>query len=118
LTLRRSEVRRHLGQDIPDAEIARILRRLGFGVTPGRTTTAAPLPKHPPANPGGAHAAMAEEVADFSVQVPSWRLDVEREIDLIEEIARIFGYDRFPNTLPGFVGGVIELPDARKDEKL
>src|SRR5207248_755302 len=55
---------------------------------------------------------------DFSVQVPSWRLDVEREIDLIEEIARIFGYDRFPNTLPGFVGGVIELPDARKDEKL
>ncbi len=101
LTLRRSEVRRHLGQDIPDTEIARILRRLGFGVTPGRTS-----------------AAVAEEVAEFSVQVPSWRLDVEREIDLIEEIARIYGYDRFPNTLPGFVGGVIELPDAKKEEKI
>jgi phenylalanyl-tRNA synthetase beta chain len=95
LKLRRSEVRRHLGQDIPDTEIARILRRLGFSVTPGRTAD-----------------------AEFTVQVPSWRLDVEREIDLIEEIARIYGYDRFPNTLPGFVGGVIELPDARKDEKL
>jgi phenylalanyl-tRNA synthetase beta chain len=98
LTLRRSEVRRHLGQDIPDTEIGRILRRLGFGTTPGR--------------------AAAEDVAEFTVQVPTWRLDVEREIDLIEEIARIYGYDRFPNTLPGFVGGVIELPDAKKDEKL
>lgn len=98
LTLRRSEVRRHLGQDIPDTEIARILRRLGFVVTPAR--------------------AAAEEAAEFTVQVPTWRLDVEREIDLIEEIARIYGYDRFPNTLPGFVGGVIELPDARKEEKI
>jgi phenylalanyl-tRNA synthetase beta chain len=96
LTLRRSQVRRHLGQDIPDTEIARILRRLGFGITPGR--------------------AAAEEVAEFTVQAPTWRLDVEREIDLIEEIARIYGYDRFPNTLPGFVGGVIELPDAKKEK--
>ena len=118
LTLRRSEVRRHLGQDIPDTEIARILRRLGFGVTPGRTTAAAPVQSVAPAGTGGAHAAVAEEVADFTMQVPTWRLDVEREIDLIEEVARIYGFDRFPNTLPGFVGGVIELPDARKDAKL
>ncbi len=33
-------------------------------------------------------------------QVPSNRLDVSREIDLIEEIARIYGYNRFPSTLP------------------
>ena len=92
LKLCRSEVRRHLGQDIPGNEIARILHRLGFGVTPGRAAD-----------------------AEFAVQVPTWRLDVEREIDLIEEIARIYGYDRFPNTLPGFVGGVIELPDAKKE---
>ncbi len=118
LKLRRGEVRRHLGQEIPDAEIARILRRLGFGVTAGRATAVAPMPKVPAANPGGAHAAVAEEVADFTVQVPTWRLDVEREIDLIEEVARIYGYDRFPNTLPGFVGGVVELPDAKKDTKL
>jgi phenylalanyl-tRNA synthetase beta chain len=118
LMLRRSEVRRHLGQNIPDTEIARILRRLGFGVTAGRTTAAAPIQSVAPAGSGGAHAAVAEEVADFTVQVPTWRLDVDREIDLIEEIARIYGFDRFPNTLPGFVGGVVELPDARKAAKL
>ncbi len=31
---------------------------------------------------------------------PSWRLDIEREIDLIEEVARVYGYNRFANTLP------------------
>lgn len=36
----------------------------------------------------------------FSVRLPSWRLDLEREIDLIEEVARVFGYNRFQNTLP------------------
>ena len=30
------------------------------------------------------------------MQVPSWRLDVEREIDLIEEVGRIYGYDHIP----------------------
>jgi phenylalanyl-tRNA synthetase beta chain len=118
LLLRRSEVRRHLGQDIPDVEIARILRHLGFGVTLDRMAVPAPVPQVPPTNPGGAHAALAEEVADFTVQVPTWRLDVEREIDLIEEIARIYGFDRFPNTLPGFVGTVVELPHAAADARL
>jgi phenylalanyl-tRNA synthetase beta chain len=36
----------------------------------------------------------------FNVQLPSWRLDLEREIDLIEEVARVYGYNRFANTLP------------------
>lgn len=36
----------------------------------------------------------------FTIQLPSWRLDLEREIDLIEEVARVFGYNRFANTLP------------------
>ena len=38
--------------------------------------------------------------ATFNVQLPSWRLDLEREIDLVEEIARVYGYNRFANTLP------------------
>jgi phenylalanyl-tRNA synthetase beta chain len=52
---------------------------------------------------------------DYQVTLPSWRLDLEREIDLIEEIARVYGYNRFANTLPGFSGMVNEVGDARKD---
>jgi phenylalanyl-tRNA synthetase beta chain len=52
---------------------------------------------------------------DYQVTLPSWRLDLEREIDLIEEIARVYGYNRFANTLPGFSGMVNEVADARKD---
>ena len=48
----------------------------------------------------------------FSVRLPSWRLDLEREIDLLEEIARVYGYDRFRNTLPDFAGAVREQPQA------
>ena len=44
--------------------------------------------------------------------MPSWRLDLEREIDLIEEVARVYGYNRFANTLPTFSGIVMELPHA------
>jgi phenylalanyl-tRNA synthetase beta chain len=42
-------------------------------------------------------------------------LDVEREIDVIEEIARLHGYDKFKNTLPAYSGAVVELPHARMD---
>jgi len=89
------EVHRILGEELDTREIFRILSRLGFDVFPER---------------GGE--------ADFTVQIPSWRLDVEREIDLIEEIARLHGYDKFANTLPAYAGAVVELPDAEKDTKL
>jgi phenylalanyl-tRNA synthetase beta chain len=117
LHLRRTEILRHLGQDVPEEDTARILRRLGFGVTPGRTSTVA-VPTSAPAGVGGARAAVAEQVADFTVTVPTWRLDVDREIDLVEEVARVYGFDRFPNTLPEFSGAVVELPEASKDAKL
>jgi phenylalanyl-tRNA synthetase beta chain len=50
----------------------------------------------------------------YSVTLPSWRLDLEREIDLVEEVARVYGYNRFANTLPTFAGTVIELPHATR----
>ena len=50
----------------------------------------------------------------YDVTLPSWRLDLEREIDLVEEIARVYGYNRFANTLPSFSGTVLELPHAPK----
>ncbi len=95
LALHLSEVRRILGEKLEAAEILRILRRLGFELIP---------------EPG--------EDLEFTVQVPSWRLDIEREIDVIEEIARLHGYDKFANTLPAYVGAVVELPDAEKEKKL
>jgi len=93
--LRMSEVRRILGSGLDANQVARILRRLGFELLP---------------EPG--------EDPEFTVRIPSWRLDVEREIDLIEEIARLHGYDKFENTLPAFSGAVVDAPDAAKDRNL
>jgi phenylalanyl-tRNA synthetase beta chain len=92
IALRRSEVKRNLGIDIEPAEIERILSHLGFGV--------------------------ARASNDFSVTVPTWRLDVEREIDVLEELARIYGFNKFPNTLPAFTGAVIALPDEAKNARV
>ena len=54
----------------------------------------------------------ADDEAWF-VTLPSWRLDLEREIDLIEEVARVYGYNRFANTLPAFGEGVRALAVGR-----
>src|SRR5712692_9193921 len=78
IVLRASAIVRHLGMEITRQEVERILASLGFA------------------------AERAEQ--GWNVTPPSARLDVEREIDLIEEIARIYGYDRFPSTLPAWAG--------------
>ncbi len=93
LALRASEIKRHLGVEVPVEKVQRILSRLGFAV---ETKTA----------------------SEWLVQVPTWRLDVEREIDLIEEIARIFGLMNIPSTLPSFGGAVVEQPEAAKSALL
>jgi phenylalanyl-tRNA synthetase beta chain len=60
-------------------------------------------------------AASTSDSPSYDVTLPSWRLDLEREIDLIEEIARVYGYNRFRNTLPAFAGSVVELPHAEHE---
>ena len=72
--LRRARVARVLGIAVPDAEIERILRALGMQATP------------------------TDE--GWSVAAPSRRFDIAIEEDLIEEIARIHGYDAIPVRLP------------------
>jgi phenylalanyl-tRNA synthetase beta chain len=85
-------VQRILGGNLTSAQIFRILKKLGFSLIPE-----------------------GQADAEFRVQIPSWRLDVEREIDLIEEIARVHGYDKFEKTLPAYSGAVVELPNAALD---
>jgi phenylalanyl-tRNA synthetase beta chain len=90
-----SEVHRILGAGLDSGLIFRLLKRLGFNLIPE-----------------------GQADAQFRVQIPSWRLDVEREIDVIEEIARLHGYDKFANTLPAYSGAVVELPHAAIDATL
>src|SRR5208282_5129715 len=92
IVLRLSEVQRILGGSLEAGEIFRILKKLGFTLIPE-----------------------GQGNAQFRVHIPSWRMDVEREIDLIEEIARLHGYDKFQNTLPAYSGAVVELPHAAAD---
>jgi phenylalanyl-tRNA synthetase beta chain len=56
--------------------------------------------------------------SEWLVTLPSWRLDIDREIDLIEEVARVYGYNRFANTLPAFGEGVRALPWAEKQSEV
>ena len=87
LRLRRARVRRVLGLDIADAEIERILSALGM------------------------HASEREE--GWEVTPPLRRFDISIEEDLIEEIARIHGYDRIPLHAPTGQIQLASLPEAR-----
>lgn len=75
IALRRARIARLLGIEIADADVERILRALGMQLT---------------ANDAG-----------WDVLPPSRRFDIAIEEDLIEELARIHGYERIPTTLPG-----------------
>lgn len=61
---------------------------------------------------------MASANGELAVTIPTWRLDVDREIDVLEELARIYGYNNFPNKLPSFAGAVVALPNEAKDAKM
>jgi phenylalanyl-tRNA synthetase beta chain len=74
ILLRRDRIARLLGTPVDDADVTRIFAGLGFDVT---------------------------DVPDgWRVRVPTMRVDVQREADLIEEVARHYGYDRVPSHFP------------------
>jgi phenylalanyl-tRNA synthetase beta chain len=75
VTLRATRCNALLGLSLSGEAMATLLSRLGFKV-------------------------VAAENQPLQVAIPTWRRDVEREIDLIEEVARINGYEKIPTTLP------------------
>ncbi len=76
ITLRFAQIQRILGIEIPHDSVIRILRDLGLTPTGPQTSDS------------------------VSLVPPTWRRDLEREIDLIEEVARIYGYDKIPEDRP------------------
>ena len=86
IPLERDSIARLLGVAIDDEEVTETLGRLGMTV---------------------------DEAADgWRVRPPSFRFDIAREVDLIEEIARIHGYDRLPDNRPVVAAGLLPVPDA------
>ncbi len=84
IDLRPARVNRLLGTDISKPEMVEILRRLE---------------------------ARVDEDGVLRVEAPTFRPDLEREVDLIEEIARVYGFERIPEALPaggGFDAGLKE----------
>ena len=92
--LRRARIKGLLGASIPDADIKRILENLGF--TP-RDTSAAP---EPGASLEASPSTTLGASGGWDVTVPTRRIDVTREVDLIEEISRHYGFDKLPSTFP------------------
>jgi phenylalanyl-tRNA synthetase beta chain len=94
IQLTRAEILRVMGADVTDKEIEAILSALGFA----------------PVRIGENRGASGSLLAAWECTQPSWRAEVEREIDLIEEVARIYGLDKFPPRLPAARQGAQRLP--------
>jgi phenylalanyl-tRNA synthetase beta chain len=94
ITIARAELLRVMGADVPDQDIEAILSALGFA------------PMRVDQNRGSANSLLAA----WECTQPSWRADVEREIDLIEEVARVHGLEKFPPRLPAARVAAVRLP--------
>ena len=98
----RAEILRVMGADVPDKQIEASLGALGFA------------PVRIDQNRG----AEGSLLAAWECTQPSWRAEVEREIDLIEEIARVYGLDKFPPRLPAARLGAARLPHYEAETRL
>src|SRR6266702_2584195 len=98
----RAEILRVMGADVPDKQMEASLGALGFA----------------PVRIDQIRGAEGSLLAAWECTQPSWRAEVEREIDLIEEIARIYGLDKFPPRLPAARQGAARLPHYEAETRL
>jgi phenylalanyl-tRNA synthetase beta chain len=82
MRLDRARISGLLGMDVPDGDVERILSSLGFQVKP-------------------ASAGASARPAGWEVIPPAWRVDMHRQVDLIEEVGRHYGFEHLPATFPG-----------------
>ena len=92
ILLRAARIERVLGMPLPPAAVETLLKRLGMRV---------------------AKAAGSKAERRWKVSPPSWRSDITREEDLIEELARTHGYDKLPTRTPRAVLHVPSAPESR-----
>jgi phenylalanyl-tRNA synthetase beta chain len=102
ISITRAEILRVMGADVPDKPIESILGALGFA------------PIRVDQNRGQ----LGSILAAWECSQPSWRADVQREIDLIEEVARIYGLDKFPPRLPAARVAAARLPHYEAESRL
>src|SRR5262245_55289226 len=102
ITITRAEILRVMGADVPDKEVEAILGALGFA------------PVRVDQNRGQSGSILAA----WECTQPSWRAEVEREIDLIEEVIRVYGMDKFPPRLPAARQGAARLPHYEAESHL
>jgi len=102
LELTRTEFLRVMGADAPDLEIEGILAALGF------------QPVRADENRGRD----GSLTAAWECRAVSWRRDVTREVDLVEEVARIYGYAKFPPRMPSSKQPAARLPHAGAEDLL
>ncbi|HYT21189.1 MAG TPA: phenylalanine--tRNA ligase subunit beta [Candidatus Polarisedimenticolia bacterium] len=102
ISVTRAEILRVMGADVPDKQIEASLGALGFA----------------PVRIDHNRGAEGSLLAAWECTQPSWRAEVEREIDLIEEIARIYGLDKFPPRLPAARQGAARLPHYEAETRL
>jgi phenylalanyl-tRNA synthetase beta chain len=97
-------IERLLGMRVPDEETERILRSLGFGVEAlGRWHVEV----------ADARASIGGGAIGWEVEVPGWRVDVARAVDLIEEAGRHYGFEHLPVTFPA-----VEAPPLPSDPRI
>ena len=92
VTFSKNDVTRLLGFDVHDTQMLRALESLGFEVSTILTPAIADLL--------GVSEAESDAVSSFEVTVPYWRSDVAIAADIVEEIARVVGYDRLVAEIP------------------